>query len=172
MKLLVLGANLTKNQVLIDGVAEAIAAYAANGWTMAIACNADGSKTREQVVAEMRYTLSLLPVKIKEALFCLDNGETCFSITPPIRFEYVPNRPHDSISGVIPVHNEADSHRLGLNGTYRKPNAGMLKAIEGDFIVYKKKLMIGDTEKDFGAAVRANFGYMHVSAWVHPFLGK
>ena len=147
-----------EDQVLIDGVAEAIAAYAADGWTIAIASNqggvAAGFKTLEQAITEMRYAMEL--AGIDTAYFCPDSGDT-----------------------LQIVEKHCDGIGWGkLFSPFRKPSAGMLQVAESrlssccdlheDLIT--KRLMIGDRDEDFGAAVNAGFGYMHVSAWLEPFI--
>ena len=144
-----------EDQVLIDGVAEAIAAYAADGWTMAIASNqggvAAGHKTLEQAIIEMRYAMKLTGINIAAIAHSKEeNGYGEFVLIT-----------HDSFEEI--THREK----------FRKPNAGMLNYFCHSFGIglSGKKLMVGDRDEDFGAAVNAGFGYyMHVSAWLEPFV--
>lgn len=130
MKLLVLGKDGTltrtksghtfvqhpEDQVLIDGVADAIAAYAADGWTMAIASNqggvAAGFKTLEQAIAEMKYAMNL--TGINTAYFCPDDGTT-----------------------LQIVEKHCDGIGWGkLFAPFRKPSAGMLQVAESRLSTY------------------------------------
>ncbi len=155
-----------EDQVLINGVTEAIAAYTANGWTMAIASNqggvAAGHKTLEQAIAEMQYAMKLTGLE-SSALFCPDiKGDQCWHV-------------HSTEKGEVrhiahPLHKNKNCENL--IGLFRKPNGGMLIHLKNHFSTTwseNKFLMIGDRDEDFGAAVKAGFGYMHVSAWLEPF---
>jgi D-glycero-D-manno-heptose 1,7-bisphosphate phosphatase len=163
-----------EDQVLIDGVAEAIAAYTADGWTMAIASNqggvAAGHKTLEQAIAEMQYAIKLTGICI--GMFCPDDGQSAYLVDFLSSCKY------------------SDAYPKYI-GTFRKPQGGMLNALrysrnaslqdivrtskglellpasEGDRYRY---LMVSDRDEDFGAAVNAGFGYMHVSTWLEPFV--
>ena len=143
-----------KDQVLIDGVVEAIAAYTADGWTMAIASNQGGvtagHKTLEEAIAEMQYAMELTGINIAAIAHSKEeNGYGEFALITP-----------------------ETAKEMSHGEKFRKPNAGMLNFFCHHFEVglSAKKLMIGDRDEDFGAAVNAGFGYMHVSAWLEPFV--
>jgi histidinol phosphatase-like enzyme len=214
-----------EDQVLIDGVADAIAAYAADGWTMAIASNQGGCekrysklyevpigafieiddkpvkcesryldgdrtifngeeiignvdkevafryKTINMAIAEMQYAMKL--ANIWHGMFCPDMaGETAYQ------------------GDTLDFYNYSDIYPKYV-GKFRKPQEGMLNALRLMFNpslqdIYRnakglellpadqddryKYLMIGDRGEDFEAAVNAGFGYMHVSAWLEPFI--
>ena len=77
-----------EDQVLIDGVVEAIAAYTADGWTMAIASNqggvAAGHKTLEEAIAEMQYAMELTGINIAAIAHSKEeNGYGEFALITP-----------------------------------------------------------------------------------------
>lgn len=152
-----------EDQVLIDVVTDAIAAYAADGWTMSIASNqggvAAGFKSLDDAIAEMRYCLNLVNenyTMIGYGLFCPDSvGNDCWIV--------------DQTRGKGQSLEEYDCFKK-LKGTFRKPNSGMLDFWSDKYKFCDKKLMIGDRDEDRGAATRAGFEFMHVSDWLEPFV--
>ena len=157
-------AQYTEDQVLIEGVDKAIADYASNGWTIAIASNridvASGHKTLRQAIAEMRYCLSLANkdhTLIGYGLFCPDSGNDCWIV--------------DQTSGKGQSLEEFDCFKI-LKGTFQKPNGGMLNFWNCQYKFCSKRLMIGVDDTDFGAAIQAKFGYMHSSMWLASYTAK
>jgi D-glycero-D-manno-heptose 1,7-bisphosphate phosphatase len=105
-----------EDQKLLPGVAETIARYRDEGWTMAIASNqggvAAGLKTIEEAKCEMMYCMKLLP-DIELGLFCPDNGETI----------YHGGRYHS----VIYPAKELSIYEIDGLSNCRKPNPGMIE---------------------------------------------
>lgn len=156
------------DQELIPGVADALARYTADGWTMAIASNqggvAAGYKTLDDAIAEMKYCLSLLNAPLKTAAFCPDNGKT---------IEFVSNF-YDEKEGKFCSHyrkylGDMYSSNASLCGTFRKPNLGMIHALvkhcchedEINHVVF-----VGDRPEDEQAAANAGVKFMWASDWV------
>lgn len=154
-----------EDQELLPGVAEAIAHYAAEGWTMAIASNqggvAAGHKTLDDAIAEMRYCLRLLrnavpdiryqhKCPIFEALFCPDfQGSYCWSVQWGVK--------------AMPIH-ECEWIPRNLHGEFRKPSPGML-----NFFNLRSRwsdsLMAGDRPEDEQAARAARVRFMWADQW-------
>ena len=150
-----------EDQELLPGVADAIARYAAEGWTMAIASNqggvAAGYKTLDDAIAEMKFCLNLLP-QIADSVFCPDDGKTLILCD---RLDYL----------------DISRHWEHLGG-FRKPSPGMLKyhimtrlATLADIRAgYPQEsgypaLMVGDMERDRNAAENAGIDFI----WAHDF---
>ena len=165
-----------EDQVLIDGVAEAIAAYAADGWTMAIASNqggvAAGFKSLDDAIAEMEYAMKLIYPFLKypqtlyfRGLLCPDDGATAWCVSA---FGAQGDWKHYEVT-------EPLTTREPLKPVnFRKPSIGMLLEAE-EYLRFSdidatKRLMIGDRDEDRGAAVNAGFEFMHVSDWLEPFI--
>jgi D-glycero-D-manno-heptose 1,7-bisphosphate phosphatase len=140
------------DQELLPGVAEAIARYAADGWTMAIASNqggvAAGHKTLDDAIAEMRYCLGLLP-QVKYALFCPDfDGFSCWEVS-------------------------RDSSKEWTTGakSYRKPNPGMIDFAAAQLYGNRlwrdelEVLFVGDRPEDEQAAQAAGVHFMRAHDW-------
>ena len=150
-----------EDQKLLPGVADAIAAYAADGWMMVIVSNQvgveAGHKTLESAIAEMRYCLKLLP-QIKNAYFCPDfAGDQCWVCS---------NNPYAvDATNLSNFRHEFDS--------FRKPNAGLMHmAIEERNQDIDCLLMVGDRDKDRNAAVNAGIPFMSAEEWrTNPVLG-
>ena len=149
-----------EDQEVIEGVAEAIARYIADGWTLAIASNqsgvAAGYKSLNDAIAEMQYCLKLLPLPAAtEAYFCPDAGDTCWVVEKGFSTKLDYERPKKSYAGL-----------------YRKPNAGMLLRIcdrenyTSDWRdIFEQKLMVGDRPEDEQAAQAAGFDFMWAEDW-------
>jgi len=142
-----------EDQELIEGVADAIARYIADGWTIAIASNqggvAAGFKTLEDAQDEMRYALSLLP-EIEYAVFCPDNGDTAHLV---------------SIAGGCNRYRKYQ--RISVEGlSYRKPSAGLIKICLAQTVFpYSDILFVGDRPEDQGAAANAKVNFMWADEW-------
>ena len=141
-----------EDQELIEGVAEAIARYVADGWTLAIASNqggvAAGHKTLDDAIAEMRYAMNLTGIHIAA-----------------IAHSY-----EDKQYGEFVLITRELCEELTHGDKFRKPNAGMLNYFCHYFEVglSDKKLMIGDRPEDQGAAQAAGFDFM----WAHEWRGE
>ena len=150
-----------EDQELLPGVAEAIACYAADGWSMAIASNqggvAAGYKTLEASIAEMKFCLNLLP-QIADSVFCPDDGRTLILCD---RLDWL----------------DISKHWEHLGG-FRKPDPGMLRyhimtriATLADIRAgYPQEsgysaLMVGDRLEDAHAAQNAGVAFMDAEEW-------
>ena len=150
------GARFVQNpedQMLLPGVAEGIAALAANGWAIAIASNqggvAAGHKSEDDALSEMAHCLKLLP-QISVALFCPDfEGWICIAVS-------------QNNSKMLNICRDyAD-----LKQQYRKPGRGMLMAAQrflgGDF---EEVFFVGDRPEDEQAAAAAGVPFLWANEW-------
>lgn len=141
------------DQELIPGVSEAIARYAADGWTMAIASNqggvAAGYKTLDDAIAEMEYLGQLfrsIGQKEPHIVFCpVFDGSECYSM---LRNWF------DKDHGWSLLHSSRFTPGFSFPGKYRKPNAGMLNALMS-LHPSAEYLMVGDRPEDKQAAANA-----------------
>ena len=145
-----------EDQELIEGVAEAIQRYIADGWTIAIASNqggvAAGYKSLGDAIAEVRYAMKLIGIQY-HGLLCPDfNGDECYIV---------------SDFSAPPLHKV--EHYKSLVGSFRKPQGGMLTALWRHFSTHESEitasLMIGDRPEDQGAAQAAGFDFMWAEDW-------
>ena len=143
-----------EDQELIEGVADAIARYVANGWAIAIASNqggvAAGFKTLEDAIKETRYALKLTGI-ITAAIAHSDEKQgygECVWLTS----HYYETVTHTQL-------------------LFRKPNSGMIDLLatnpygntlwRGDVEV----LFVGDRPEDQGAAANAKVDFMWADEW-------
>jgi D-glycero-D-manno-heptose 1,7-bisphosphate phosphatase len=166
------------DQILMVGVVEGCQRLIDAGYVLAIASNqggvSAGHKTLDEANHEMSYCMHLLQgfdIRIEVAMLCPDfEGTQCFVTRWDASFDYIT----DSLAG---FENE------DLIGTFRKPQAGMLKAISRGLgcanasIIQPTQLedcwMIGDREEDRLAAEAAGFGFLDADEWrkgASPFL--
>jgi D-glycero-D-manno-heptose 1,7-bisphosphate phosphatase len=152
--------NQPWDQAPLPGASEAIAKYAADGWTIAIISNqggvAGGHKSLESAILEMQFCLKLFP-QIQEAYFCPDfDGLDCWRVwgdcSPSQQICY--------------GEKSFQSWELALKGTFRKPNAGMLRlamAIHSpDQVLYTGDMLIANSPKgeDENAALSAGIPFI------------
>lgn len=148
-----------EDQELIEGVAEAIQRYVADGWQLAIASNqggvAAGYKSLDDAIAEMQYAMKL--TGIPDAYFCPDmEGISCLWVN-----EYR----HVDIVSTFKKYEE-------LSGSYRKPAGGMLRLagwrMQSGYncrLEIEVSLMIGDRPEDEQAAQAAGFDFLWADEW-------
>lgn len=147
--------NKPDDQKLIQGVEDAITRY--QDWTIVGITNQGGVKagfkSLESTIQEQQITLKLLP-QLSYILFCPDDGQTCWHVLPTGVFE------------------ASAKFNPELKGTYRKPGAGMLLSVMGDFkddrwetIVPEEVLYVGDREEDRLAAQAAGVEFMWADQW-------
>lgn len=149
--------NEATDQELIEGAAEAVARYAADGWKIIGITNqggvAAGHKSMEAAIAEQNYTLQLCS-ELAAIIFCPDfEGETRVDLIRPgvlaINPSFNPNQTHES-----------------LKGTYRKPNPGMLLWTMAWLGVDKADtLYVGDRLEDEQAAAAAEVEFLWAQEW-------
>ena len=146
-----------QDQVLLPGVAEGIAAMAADGWTIAIASNqggvAAGYKSLDKAIEEMRYCMKLLP-KIFNAYFCPDlAGNECWHVEKG----FAQSITHKYRNGIGEPY----------KGEYRKPCGGMISHIQQieTFPTPTETLFIGDRPEDKQAAANAGVRFQWADEW-------
>lgn len=148
------------DQQLLPGVAERIAELKAMGATIVIASNqggvAAGHKSLADAVREMQYALKLMP-EVEYAYFCPDYaGEESYYI-------------HQSEVDASPAMAAWCVHTTVIGseliGTFRKPEAGMLKAAMAVYPMLKDAVMIGDRPEDQQAAAAAGIPFVDAEAW-------
>jgi D-glycero-D-manno-heptose 1,7-bisphosphate phosphatase len=150
-----------QDQVLLPGVAEAIAALSADDWAIAIASNqggiAAGHKRLEETIEEMRFAMQLISSADPMAVFCPDfEGNHCHCIYDLQTLHVSHYGISDEVGAV---------HYSGLIGSYRKPNAGMLKLIIEKHRPVENVLFVGDRPEDEQAAASANVPFMWADQW-------
>ena len=154
-----------EDQELIEGVADAIARYVADGWTIAIASNQGGvaafHKTLDDAIAEMQFCLRLYKgIGPTYGFLCADDGSSCIKVERH-GGESDGRRFANSGRGLW------QTHDVPFKGTYRKPSGGMLLlAKEILFLRVDQKLMVGDRPEDQGAAKAAGFDFMWAHEWI------
>lgn len=152
------------DQILMVGVVEGCQRLVEAGYVLAIASNQGGVgagfKTLDEAATEMRYCLHLLKgfnIDIKVAMFCPDlEGNRCIAV-------WIDREENEIVDNNDPVFSE-------LIGTFRKPRAGMLKAVAIDCV---DAWMIGESvsaalagrDEDRLAAEAAGFGFLDADAW-------
>jgi D-glycero-D-manno-heptose 1,7-bisphosphate phosphatase len=138
-----------KDVIALPGAVEAIANLSSRGFICVGASNQGGieagHKSLEDTIAEMRHTLELLP-QLTAIYFCPDfKGQHCWLVAR---------------EGESPIHTAWASPFVG---TFRKPNAGMLRAAILNHCGDKKPKdcwMIGDRPEDEEAADSAGVSFM------------
>jgi D-glycero-D-manno-heptose 1,7-bisphosphate phosphatase len=143
-----------RDQALLSGVKERIAALKAAGATLVIASNqggvAAGHKSHESVEAEMRYCMELLP-EISEIWYCTDfEGKTAFVM--------------NARTSVMPTLASSLVGCEDLVGTFRKPAPGMLIGAMR-FCQERQVAMVGDRPEDEQAAAAAGVSFTDAVAW-------
>ncbi len=115
-----------------------------------------GHKSLEDAIEEQRYTLELLP-EISYILICPDfKGKECWWI--------------EKKEGIAALH--ADKILREFNGTFRKPNPGMLNAaIKGCGREEHRSnyWYVGDREEDKLAAAAAGVNFCDAEMWRNRF---
>jgi D-glycero-D-manno-heptose 1,7-bisphosphate phosphatase len=150
------------DQKLLPGVEDGLVQMYEAGWHFAIASNqggvAAGRKSLAQVIAEMRFCLSLLPVPVNEAFFCPDYaGEECFMVT---RDEAHPV--------IVPISSPPykicilDGLKDDVIGQCRKPKPGMLLMAKRYAF---QSIFVGDRPEDYDAAVAARVPFISAEDW-------
>jgi D-glycero-D-manno-heptose 1,7-bisphosphate phosphatase len=154
------GANFVQNpedQVLLPGVAEGIAALAADGWALAIASNqggvAAGYKSVYSAIDEMLYAMDLSSIDLAMAAHSYENeyGEAIFlDLSDGGRFwEIITNRQRK----------------------FRKPNEGMIDYLASTFYGSRhwmpeiQILFVGDRPEDQQAAAAAGVPFQWADEW-------
>lgn len=150
--------QLPSDQVIIDGVREAIAIYA--DWIIIGITNQAGVdygyKSLDDAILEQKITIDLLP-QIQEIYFCPDKkGETCISCG---------YRGDTNQWGWMKINSETiPTWKLGDN--FRKPRIGMVKAaIDSCFLTPHSILLVGDMESDRECAAAAKIDFLWADDW-------
>jgi D-glycero-D-manno-heptose 1,7-bisphosphate phosphatase len=137
-----------EDQMLLPGVAEGIAALAADGWAIAIASNqggvAAGHKSLNDAIAEMQYCLSLLP-QIEVAFFCPDFEDNDY----------------------VYVHRNGNTKQFDNGGKFggmRKPQPGMIRCLD-EYMAASEILFVGDRPEDQQAAKSAGVAFQWADEW-------
>ncbi|ACC81182.1 HAD hydrolase-like protein [Nostoc punctiforme] len=152
---------------IIDGADKAIAHFAALGWLIVGISNQGGCaainpetgkprKTIEGTIAEMQFTLELLP-QLTAIYFCPDfEGNDCWKVS---QFDAY----------------ETSDREMQLIGEFRKPNAGMLKLVKlfvedgGEDV--EEMVMVGDRPEDLECASAMECKFMWAENWRKEFGG-
>lgn len=126
-----------------------------------------GHKTREFLEAEFAWLEKNCLALISLMVACPDNGETVL-----IRPEYGRAFIHFNKQSMFTEHAFLKD-QVDLMGTFRKPQAGMLKLIEAIATwtpdgsrKISRKIFIGKNKTDQQAAEKANFKYWDVKDWL------
>lgn len=145
-----------EDQELIPGVAETIARYRDEGWTIVIASNQGGVlhkfKTLDEAGQEMIYVVRKLLFDINVlnvwGVFCPDNGETLYDFDW-IRWRTINKNPMKP-------------------SWYRKPSPGMLTYLIDSYndTNISRTLFVGDRPEDQQAAANAGVEFMWASDWI------
>lgn len=146
---------------IIEGADKAIAHFASLGWLIVGISNQGGCaainpetgkprKTIEDTIAEMQFTLELLP-QLSAIYFCPDfEGKDCWRVSPFDAYEI-------------------SDRETQLIGEFRKPDAGMLKLaklfVEDGGEDVGECLFVGDREEDESAASAASIPFVFASIW-------
>lgn len=151
-----------QDQVLLPGVAETIARYHADGWTIVIASNqcdceainpktGKPYKTLDDAYSEMCYCLGLLP-QVEYALFCPDfAGRKC-----------------ELVGRLFGCENKMYQPYMKESGGFRKPDPEMLQLAIQNFTHpdgLHEVLMVGDRPEDQGAAETAGVRFIWSEKW-------
>lgn len=151
-----------RDQALLPGIAETIAHYHAEGWTIVIASNQDGCsainpqtgnpyKTLDDAYSEMCYCLSLLP-QVEYALFCPDiEGRMC-----------------ELVDRLFGCENKMYQPYMKDSRGFRKPDPEMLQLAIQNFTHpdgLHEVLMVGDQAKDQLAAQAVGVKFMWAEEW-------
>lgn len=120
-----------------------------------------GYKSIEDAIAEMKYTLKLLP-QLSAIYFCPDfAGQACWRIDRTVEF---------IVSEIDRIGNFDPMIREG-NLIYRKPGAGMVFQAAKEFgIDLTQSWYVGDRSEDEQCAIAAGVQYMDATIWRNRFL--
>lgn len=168
-----------EDQELIQGVAETIARYVAEGWTIVIASNqggvSAGYKTLDEAAKEMQFCMKELTPEVDMGMFCPDNGDTIYHLATSA-----------SKDGRIVWYPRSENY-WDIEGMsmFRKPDPGMIEfakyyfesgaysfpaAKYGRNVVVTEILFVGDRPEDQQAAQAAGVNFMWASEWVESLL--
>jgi D-glycero-D-manno-heptose 1,7-bisphosphate phosphatase len=164
-----------EDQILLPNVLNHLKDLRNKGYIFAVASNqygvGAGFKTLDSAIQEMMFLIKMLEaeeINIRRFLICPDiQGKDCLLVNS---------------GGYISLMNDAydilvderkpekiDLELLKLQGKFRKPNPGMLKAIpilDQNQYIYTKKIMVGDMRSDRQAADNAEFDqYLDAVDW-------
>jgi D-glycero-D-manno-heptose 1,7-bisphosphate phosphatase len=140
---------------IIEGADKAIAHFAKSGWHIVGVSNqggiASGHKSLDATFQEFAFTLELFP-DLQDIYFCPDfDGKQLFFTSKydvPLEIGFLEEQ---------------------LEGTYRKPNPGMIQyvltGIEDEGKTVDECLFVGDREEDETAARAASIPFMLASIW-------
>ncbi|MHC5719528.1 MAG: HAD hydrolase-like protein, partial [Nostoc sp.] len=150
---------------IIEGADRAIAHFADLGWLIVGVSNQGGCaainpqtgkprKTIEDTIAEMQFTIELLP-QISAIYFCPDfEGNNCWRVSSLDAYEI-------------------SDRETQLIGEFRKPNAGMLKLaklfVEDGGEDVEQMIMVGDRPEDEQAAINAGINFCPADVWRDKF---
>ncbi|MEH2152087.1 polynucleotide kinase [Nostoc sp.] len=150
---------------IIKGADKAIAHFADLGWLIVGVSNQGGCaainpetgkprKTIEDTIAEMQFTLDLLP-QLTAIYFCPDfEGNDCWRVSS------------------LDAYKISDRETQFL-GEFRKPDAGMLKLaklfVEDGGEDAEQMIMVGDRPEDEQAAANANINFCPAQVWRDRF---
>lgn len=150
------------DQELLPGVYSTLQRWRDEGWKMAIASNQAGvaakHKTLEEAIEELRYCLYLGSPMIEVGCLCPDfKGLECYEVWKHALFT-----PKD----------RGEKYEK-LQGTYRKPNPGMLHYLISQFHRLPgdgsmEVLYVGDRPEDEAAALAAGVGFQWAHHWCSP----
>jgi D-glycero-D-manno-heptose 1,7-bisphosphate phosphatase len=151
--------------IVLPGVVEGMQFHHSQGYVMVGASNQGGCsainaatgkphKSIEDAIAEMKYTLELLPL-LQAIYFCPDfQGDALYKVSRDNYEAYDRQMLLDPILHT-PVYQ-----------SYRKPGSGMIQHAINDFKIDKNCLwMIGDRAEDMEAADNANCEFMNAETW-------
>lgn len=147
----------SQDVLVLPGVQKALEYYQsqAPNWTMIGISNQGGVgagyKSIKDAIAEMSFTLELLP-QLKAIYFCPDfEGVTCWKVTSSQSLE------------IKQFNNEF--------GSFRKPGTGMIDLAIGDYQIEKgDSWYVGDRPEDEQCAITAGLHYMEAGMWRNRFL--
>ncbi|MHC5824192.1 MAG: HAD hydrolase-like protein [Nostoc sp.] len=150
---------------IIEGADRAIAHFADLGWLIVGVSNQGGCaainpqtgkprKTIEDTIAEMQFTIELLP-QISAIYFCPDfEGNNCWRVSSLDAYEI-------------------SDRETQLIGEFRKPNAGMLKLaklfVEDGGEDVEEMTMVGDRTEDEQCGINAGVKFCPADVWRDRF---
>lgn len=145
---------------VLPGVLEGLEFCKNQGYVIVCASNQDGCsainsttgkpyKTIEDAIAEMQYTLSLIP-QLEAIYFCPDfQGDKCYKV---LATNYQLFYRHNS--------------EIFKENSFRKPGAGMLIKASKDYgFDLSNSWMVGDRPEDMEAADNAGCDFMDAETW-------
>jgi D-glycero-D-manno-heptose 1,7-bisphosphate phosphatase len=150
-----------RDVIVLPGVNQGMEFHHKQGYVMVGASNQGGCsainpetgnprKSIEDAIAEMQFTLELLPL-LESIYFCPDfEGDKCYKVHRNQNHEIF----HRSSSAII------------KETSFRKPGAGMLTKAAMDYnFDLAQSWMIGDRSEDMEAANNANCEYLDAETW-------